>query len=111
VILDNFVTIIKVMIIILLIAISGLTYWSLRLMRKAHEQREFSLMFAGALVAVAAAGLVAAYSLIIGCFGYLGQPYANVPPVLTTAYTGEIWVPMSEVGMNEDFQRVSEPKL
>jgi ABC-type lipoprotein release transport system permease subunit len=97
--------------IILLIAISILTYWSLRLMRKAHEQREFSLMFAGALVAVAAAGLIAAYSLMIGCFGYLGHSSAMVPPVLTTAYADEIWVPISDAKAVEDFQRISEPRL
>lgn len=96
------------MIIILLLAISALTYWSLQLMRKAHEQREFSLMFASVLVAVAAAGLVAAYSLMIGCFGYLEQPYASIPPVLTTASADEIWVPMTEPGISEDFRRVSE---
>jgi ABC-type lipoprotein release transport system permease subunit len=97
--------------IILLITISILTYWSLRLMRKAHEQREFSLMFAGALVAVAAAGLIAAYSLMIGCFGYLGHSSAMVPPMLTTAYADEIWVPMNEAKVIEDFQRISEPRV
>jgi ABC-type lipoprotein release transport system permease subunit len=96
--------------IILLLTISALTFWSLRLMSKAHEQREFSLMFAGVLVAVAAAGLVAAYSLMIGCFGYLGQSYASVPPILTTAYTDEIWIPINDAALSDDFQRVSEPK-
>jgi ABC-type lipoprotein release transport system permease subunit len=97
--------------IILLLAISILTYWSLRLMRKAHEQREFSLMFAGALVAIAAAGLIAAYSLMVGCVGYLGSSAsAAVPPMLTTPYTEEIWVPVSEAKFNEDFQRISEPR-
>jgi ABC-type lipoprotein release transport system permease subunit len=96
---------------ILLITISILTYWSLRLMRKAHEQREFSLMFAGALVAVAAAGLIAAYSLMIGCFGYLGHTSAIVPPMLTTAYADEIWVPISDAKETEDWQRMSEPRI
>ena len=70
-------------------------------------------MFAGVLVAVAAAGLVAAYSLMIGCVGYLEQPYASVPPVLTTAYGDEVWVPMNDAGdvkLRDDFQRVSEPR-
>lgn len=97
--------------IILLITISILTYWSLRLMRKAHEQREFSLMFAGALVAVAAAGLIAAYSLMIGCFGYLGHSSATVPPTLTTAYADELWVPISDAKETEDWQRMSEPRI
>jgi ABC-type lipoprotein release transport system permease subunit len=97
--------------IILLITTSILTYWSLRLMRKAHEQREFSLMFAGALVAVAAAGLIAAYSLMIGCFGYLGHASTTVPPMLTTAYADEIWVPISDAKETEDWQRMSEPRI
>jgi ABC-type lipoprotein release transport system permease subunit len=99
--------------ILLLLTITALTVWSLRLMGKAHEQKEFSLMFAGVLVAVAAAGLVAAYSLMLGCMGYLEQPYASVPPVLTTAYNEEIWVPINDGGdaeFREDFQRVSEPR-
>ena len=99
--------------ILLLLAILALTVWSLRLMGKAQEQREFSLMFAGVLVAAAAAGLVAAYSLMIGCVGYLDQSYATVPPVLTTAYSDEVWVPLGEAGdaeLRADFQRVSEPR-
>lgn len=97
------------MIIILVLVISLLTYWSLRLMRRAHEQREFSLMFAGALVAIAGAALIAAYSLMVGCVGYLGSTTALVPPTLT-AYSDEIWVPISDAKMTEDFHRVSEPK-
>ncbi len=77
--------------IILLLTISILTYWSLRLMRRAFEQREFSLMFAGTLVALAAAGLVAAYSLMIGCVGYLGNSYTSLP-VSMTSYTEDAWV-------------------
>jgi ABC-type lipoprotein release transport system permease subunit len=97
--------------IILLFTISILTYWSLRLMRKAHEQREFSLMFAGVLVAVAAAGIIAAYSLMVGCVGYLGHSPATVPPMLTTAYADEVWIPISDAKAIEDFQRMSEPRF
>jgi hypothetical protein len=86
--------------ILLLLTLSILTYCSLRLMQKAYEQREFSLMFAGTLVALAGAGLIAAYTLMIGCVGYLGHAayseYATVPSSLTTAYAEEAWVPFTD---------------
>jgi hypothetical protein len=79
--------------ILLLLTLSILTYCSLRLMQKAYEQREFSLMFAGTLVALAGAGLIAAYTLMIGCVGYLGHAeYSS----LTTAYAEEAWVPFTD---------------
>lgn len=66
-------------------------------MQRAVEQREFSLMFAGALVAVAGAGIIAAYTLMVGCMGYLGHAsYTTLPPSLTTAYTEETWVPFTD---------------
>jgi hypothetical protein len=83
--------------IILLLTISILTYWSLRLMQRAYKQREFSLMFAGTLVALAGAGIIAAYMLMIGCIGYLGHAeYGTLPPSLTTAYSEETWVPFTD---------------
>jgi hypothetical protein len=84
--------------IILLLTISVLTFLSLRLMQRAVEQREFSLMLAGALVAIAGAGIIAAYTLMVGCMGYLGSAsYAStLPPSLTTAYMEETWIPFTE---------------
>jgi hypothetical protein len=83
--------------IILILTISILTCWSLRLMQKSVEQREFSLMFAGALVAVAGAGIIAAYTLMVGCVGYLGHVSSTtLPSSLTTAYSEEIWIPFTE---------------
>jgi ABC-type lipoprotein release transport system permease subunit len=83
--------------IILILTISALTFWSLRLMQRAVNQREFSLMFAGALVAIAGAGIIAAYSLMVGCVGYIGHSaYATLPPSLTTAYTEETWIPFTD---------------
>ena len=83
--------------IILILTISVLTFWSLRLMQRAVELREFSLMFAGALVAVAGAGIIAAYTLMVGCVGYLGHvPPTTLPPSLTTAYTEETWIPFTD---------------
>jgi hypothetical protein len=83
--------------IILIFTISVLTFWSLRLMQRSVEQREFSLMFAGALVAVAGAGIIAAYTLMVGCMGYIGHvSYSTLPPSLTTAYAEETWIPFTE---------------
>lgn len=55
---------------ILIIAI-GLVAWSLHLMQEAIEQRQFSLMLAGTLVATAAAAMVSVYFLMGNCMGYL----------------------------------------
>ncbi|MGB8698740.1 MAG: hypothetical protein WCD18_04925 [Thermosynechococcaceae cyanobacterium] len=65
-------------------------------MWRSVAQREFSLMFAGALVALATAGLVAAYSLMDGCMGYLDHTSATLPPTLTTAYAEDIWIPIMD---------------
>ena len=56
---------------ILLFAIFGLMLWSVRLMISAFQQSDFSLLFAGTLVAMSAAGIMTAYSLMNGCMGYL----------------------------------------
>jgi hypothetical protein len=98
--------------ILLILTLSILTYCSLRLMQKAYEQREFSLMFAGTLVALAGAGLIAAYTLMIGCVGYLGHSeyseYATVPSSLTTAYAEESWIPFTDGTANLEGQQGSE---
>lgn len=65
-------------------------------MQRGYDQREFSLMFAGALVAIAGAGLIAAYTLMVSCVGYLGHSYATLPPSFTTAYTEETWIPFTD---------------
>jgi hypothetical protein len=65
-------------------------------MQRGYDQREFSLMFAGSLVAIAGAGLIAAYTLMVGCVGYLGHSSATLPPSFTTAYTEETWIPFTD---------------
>ena len=57
--------------IILLVGAIGLVIVSLQLMKTAHQSKEASLIFAGALVAASAIGLVAVYVLMDGCMGYL----------------------------------------
>lgn len=60
------------MLIILLIVVA-LVAWSLHLMQEAVEQREFSLMLAGFLVAVAAAAMIAVYFLMGHYVGYMSK--------------------------------------
>ena len=92
------------MVIILLIIVSALTYWSLRLMHKAVEQQEFSFMLAGTLVALAAGGIVTVYSLMLGCVGYLSHPYSAIAPSTTTAYMDSTWVSIDEDSSDFSFQ-------
>lgn len=56
---------------ILLITVLGLMLWSIQLMVSAFRQSDFSLLFAGTLVALSSAGIVTAYSLMDGCMGFL----------------------------------------
>ena len=54
----------------------ALVAWSLHLMQQAVEEQEFSLMLAGTLVALAAAGMLVVYFLMGHCLTYLTQiPY------------------------------------
>jgi hypothetical protein len=49
----------------------ALVAWSLHLMEKAYENKEFSLMLAGTLVALAAVGMLVVYFLMGNCITYL----------------------------------------
>ncbi|MEM7726764.1 MAG: hypothetical protein AAF208_10390 [Cyanobacteria bacterium P01_A01_bin.45] len=49
----------------------ALVAWSLHLMERAVECKEFSLMLAGLLVASAAAAMMVVYFLMGDCMGYL----------------------------------------
>ncbi len=51
----------------------ALVAWSLHLMEEAFERREFSLMLAGTLVALAAAAMLVVYFLMGNCISYLMQ--------------------------------------
>lgn len=59
------------MMIAILFIVIALVAWALQLMQEAIEQKEFSLMLAGTLVASAAAALVGVYFLMNNCMGYL----------------------------------------
>ena len=61
------------MLIPILIFDVALVAWSLHLMQEAFDQQEFSLMLAGTLVALAAAGTLIVYFLMGNCLTYLTQ--------------------------------------
>ena len=51
----------------------ALVAWSLHLMEKAFQDKEFSLMLAGTLVALAAGAMLIVYFLMGHCMSYLLQ--------------------------------------
>lgn len=59
------------MMITILIFDVALVAWSLHLMEEAFYHREFSLMLAGTLVALAAAAMLVVYFLMNNCLSYL----------------------------------------
>ena len=61
------------MLIPILILDVALVAWSLHLMQTAFDHREFSLMLAGTLVALAAAAMMVVYFLINNCLAYLSH--------------------------------------
>lgn len=61
------------MLISILIFDVALVAWSLHLMEEAFKRREFSLMLAGTLVALAAAAMLVVYFLMGNCISYLMQ--------------------------------------
>jgi hypothetical protein len=74
---------------ILLLLITGLILWSLRLMLFAFRRQDYSLLFAGTLVAMSAAGIVIVYSLMDGCIGYLSAGPDRDSSVLESVATVE----------------------
>lgn len=61
------------MVITILFIVIALVAWALHLMQEAIEQREFSLMLAGTLVAVAASALVGVYFVMGNYMGYVSH--------------------------------------
>ena len=61
------------MLIPILILDIALVAWSLHLMQEAFDNREFSLMLAGTLVALAAAAMMVVYFLMHNCLAYLAN--------------------------------------
>ena len=63
------------MLTVILIFDVALVAWSLHLMEEAFAHREFSMMLAGTLVALAAAGMLVVYFLMHNCVSYLMHSY------------------------------------
>jgi uncharacterized membrane protein YcjF (UPF0283 family) len=61
------------MLIPILIFDVALVAWSLHLMQEAFSHKEFSLMLAGTLVALAAAAMLVVYFLMNNCLNYINQ--------------------------------------
>lgn len=61
------------MLIPILILDIALVAWSLHLMQQAFDNREFSLMLAGTLVALAAAAMMVVYFIVHNCLTYFAQ--------------------------------------
>lgn len=61
------------MLIPILIFDVALVAWSLHLMQEAFSNKEFSLMLAGTLVALAAAAMLVVYFLINNCITHISQ--------------------------------------
>ena len=61
------------MLIPILILDIALVAWSLHLMQQAFDNREFSLMLAGTLVALAAAAMMVVYFLVHNCLVYFAH--------------------------------------
>jgi hypothetical protein len=59
------------MMLIILVIVTALVCWSLWLMQRALDRKEFSLMLAGTLVASSAAAMMVVYFLMGNCMDYL----------------------------------------
>jgi hypothetical protein len=86
------------MLIFILVIVMGLVGWSLHLMQEAIDQREFSLMLAGTLVAFSAAAMLSVYFLMGNYVGYVAQISHD------TAYMSQPDIPITWSA--EDLQEV-----
>jgi hypothetical protein len=74
------------MVITILFIVIALVAWALHLMQEAIEQKEFSLMLAGTLVAVAASALVGVYFVMGNYMGYVSHLSASESALNQEAY-------------------------
>lgn len=81
------------MIFLILTIVIGLVFWALRLMDKAIEKQEFSLMLAGFLVASSAAAMVGVYFLMSDYLNFMTQASAAFDSYDSTMLEGEfpVW--------------------
>ncbi len=81
------------MIFLILTIVIGLVFWALRLMDRAVENQEFSLMLAGFLVASSAAAMVGVYFLMSDYLNFIAQAGAAFDSYDSTMLEGEfpVW--------------------
>lgn len=65
------------MVLLILSIVIGLVFWALRLMDRAVENQEFSLMLAGFLVASSAAAIVGVYFLMSDYLAFVSHTGVN----------------------------------
>lgn len=87
------------MLITILLVVIALVAWSLHLMQEAVEQREFSLMLAGTLVAASAAALVGVYFLMGNYMGYVTRISHD------TAFSQEAYESLVQYLQEQDFNQ------
>lgn len=79
------------MMIIILVIVIALVAWSLQLMQEAVEQREFSLMLAGTLVASSAAALMTVYFLMGNYMGHVARMSHDTSAYYSQPYESVTW--------------------
>ncbi len=83
------------MILLILTIVTGLVFWALRLMDRALENQEFSLMLAGFLVASSAAAIVGVYFLMSDYLTFIhhaGTAFDKYDTALMSSSDFPIWL-------------------
>ncbi|MGC1307526.1 MAG: hypothetical protein WA885_09875 [Phormidesmis sp.] len=82
------------MIFLIITIVVGLVFWALRLMDRAVENQEFSLMLAGFLVASSAAAMVGVYFLMSDYLTFMTQAGGAFDSYDATFIEGEfpVWL-------------------
>lgn len=82
------------MIFLILTIVVSLVFWALRLMDRAVENQEFSLMLAGFLVASSAAAMIGVYFLMSDYVTFITQAGAALDSYDTSILEGEfpVWI-------------------
>ena len=87
------------MILLILIIVTGLVFWALRLMDKAVENQEFSLMLAGFLVASSAAAIVGVYFLMSDYMTFIthtGSTFESYDTAMMSGGEFSLWLDQVE---------------
>ena len=86
----------------------GLVFWALRLMDRAVENQEFSLMLAGFLVASSAAAMVGVYFLMSDYFMFVNQANGAFDSYDTVMFESELSTWFDSVDAMSDARPMAE---